>query len=200
VGGNARVHIVGGEWINNAAPNAINGLEEKKIVNIMAGPGFWSELYGKDDFYSVLNMNPGTLILTTQLLKNQIPTSGGSGIYSYQSCFYDTGYRDTYTPGYCFDASDWNVFHLRRIAPKNYASSSATKYDNQRLRSRLASPTFSMSNATMLSVTARDESAICLNIGAAEHGTIVTDITTNGHINIKAGMEQGASFVYDFGS
>ena len=200
VGGNARIHVVGGEWINNATPNAINGLEEKKIVNITAGPGFWSELYGKDDFYSVLNMNPGTLILTTQLLKNQIPTSGGGSIYSYQSCFYDSGYRDTYTPGYSFSSSDWNIFHLNRLAPSSYTSTSAPKYDNRRLRSRLASPTFSMSNATMLSVTATDESAVCLNIASASKGTIVTDISSNGHINIKAGIEQGASFVYDFGS
>ncbi|MBP5773925.1 MAG: hypothetical protein J6W35_07620 [Eubacterium sp.] len=155
----------------------------------MAGPGFWSELYGKDDFYSVLNMNPGTLILTTQLLKNQIPTSGGGSIYSYQSCFYDSGYRDTYTPGYSFSSSDWNIFHLNRLAPSSYTSTSAPKYDNRRLRSRLASPTFSMSNATMLSVTATDESAVCLNIASASKGTIVTDISSNGHINIKAGIE-----------
>ena len=52
----------------------------------------------------------------------------------------------------------------------------------------------------MLSVTATDESAVCLNIASASKGTIVTDISSNGHINIKAGIEQGASFVYDFGS
>jgi hypothetical protein len=152
VGGNARVHIVGGQWMNGYS----SSLEPNK-VNISAGPGFWSELYGNSNFYSVLNMNPGTLLLTTQLKKEDIPSYGPSSISHFNYVFYEGNsgaFRDTYTPGSSFYSGDWNVFHLSRLSSESNVTNntSAPRYDNVRLRSILASPTFSMSNATLLTI------------------------------------------------
>lgn len=199
IGGNARVHIVGGQWMNGYS----SSLEPNK-VNISAGPGFWSELYGNSNFYSVLNMNPGTLLLTTQLRKQDIPSYGPSSISNFDYVFYggNSTFRDTYTPGSSFYSGDWNVFHLSRLSSESNVTNntSAPRYDNVRLRSVLASPTFSMSNATLLTISAYNNSAVAIGIGAAEGGTINADLTTNGNINIKAGLREQSQFVLDWGS
>lgn len=207
IGGNARLHIVGGEWDNGTSTN---GLGVKSMTNIMTGPGFHAELYGsmQGDVYSTFLMNPGNLILSTQYLTSDGVQDNGY-LNNFNNLYYDASLaRDSYSTGANLNASDWNIFHLCRLSPSYntnkaplYDSTSDIRYDNRRLRQLYASPTFSMSNGVMVSYTTGDESAIGIGIGAADGGTIDADITTTGHINIRAGLDnRGDRFLFELGS
>ena len=217
IGGNARVHIVGGEWAHNTQYDN-PATQNAARVNINVGPGFWSELYGSLDgqFYSVLNMNPGTMILSTQMMADMIPSYNTTSINSsgFEKCFYHgSNYRNTGTPLHTFDGStsynqDWNIFHLRRLEGHNNITtqdnptpnSSSPAYDPYRITGQLASPVFSMSNNTLLSITSGDIGGVAIGIGTSPGGTINADITSGGYFNIKAGLEGSATMACDFGA
>lgn len=193
IGGNAQIHIVGGDWADNPSSSTVH--TNTGNIKIKMGGSAYIDIAGGDSVASYALMNPGVMVFTTGY-----KASDWQYIDNSPSGFYDLFYRgEYYAPsGYrMFYAADTllPMFHVRHatvsLNSKGYKALSST------LNSYIKGTTLSMTGPTMLMLGAQPGSATAIGVQTANGGAISVDWSTCGMFEAKIGSQGQSETVVD---